>query len=726
MPLQLDPSAQSFYALIDPKYRQPASEQFGLRSHLCLEGVQRVERGFDKETLHWGSLAVPLELHDQFQNNVAKAAISGAKLYLHEERTMIFPLYYEMDLDLTTEPHQFRFATEVILSGVPQEMSEDVRIEKCMRFSKFPPPLANDRINNKLPKERETRWWDVIQAIHDVCVEYNEVPRLPAQVARFICVFLHIAFVREIQKVVASFYPESLTKEKGIGKLTMGILVNHGPLVYQSPEVNVKTGVSTYKMGAHYYMSGWSVTQTQALWIMESTMWALKARFPGKPEEFWRKMIDIAGLTANTGGMRMPYSRKTKKCNVCTKGSGISRAQASGGPCLHCGGGGKVSVDRYYGPGALIIGNGKFHPHNRAWHRFHRIPAHVLRICSVRTTDTAPIPDFNSKSKPEPVLKHDPYKQLVSAIGEGAADRKRKRICDTLQAEEDDPRVSETLRIHNQFSAFDRGETPSTRYRVELVKGDLRRDAVEQILPELLGTLLHPCFDAPLDGACIVHEAGEDSAPSYIMAFPKRKSSADGRCFNRIADRGSGPGMHSRKCTYFKFLREDAKGTGMPVVMQLCRNDNPKPSTRSSQKPCCVFRGLKGAKKPNKDTVWGGKIMVVPPDKKNPAEVLQKIRNCFFLPKDQTAEKSSAMAEVETARAMQRYAGGVPKTPLCGPDLTYNYAISKLVKEDQDKQEVHRKLMAQVTASTTTGSDGTARRMSEDEGSFAGGDYLGY
>lgn len=722
MPIQLDPSAQSFYGLIDSIYRQPAGEQPGRRSHMCLEGVQRVDRGFDMETLHWGTLAVPMSLHDTFQENVAKATIAGAKLFLHEERTPVFPLYFEMDMDLVTLAHEFRFVTEVILSGVPKDMTEDPRMEKYMKLPSLPPPMANDRVNSKLPKERNVQWWDLIHAIRDVCVEYNEVPILPAVVARFLCVFFHIALVRVIQKEVRTFYSE-LSDEESVGKLTTCILINHGPIVYERPDLNPKTGVSTYKMGAHYYMRGCTVTQTQALWIMENVLWELKKQFPGKPEEYWRKLIDTAGLMASSGGMRMPYSYKTKKCDVCTKNSGGLRAagSASSATCLHCGGGGKIVVNRYYGPGAMLIGNGKFYPQDRVWHRFFRIPAFVLKMCTVRTSDSEPMRGFVSKNKKEPVLKHDPFRQLVSLIGEAAAERKRKRICEALQVDENDPKVMETLRIQNQFHAFDRGETPLVKHRVELIVGDPRRTALDNVLPELLGTLLHPCFDAPLDGACLVYEGDEESAPAYIVAFPKRQTTADGRCFNRLPERGSGPGVHSRKCTYFKFIREDPAGTGMPVVVQLCRNDNVKTSTRASQRPCCITHRSGGGapKRLRQDKAWPGQAMKVPPNRSDPLGALSKIRDCFFLPKEQHHAKSMSLAEVEAARCTKRYAGGVPETPLCGPDLSYNYAVSKAVKEDPVKQKAHRKRFSVETTSVAAGA--------RAEGDFTIGDaYLGY
>jgi hypothetical protein len=659
------PNTQAFYELIDPQCRQAPGRLSGDVTHTCMEGVQRIDRGGGTiETLHSGVLSIPIEHHDLFKHNVAKTVISGAKLHLSECRTNVFPKYFEIDLDVPHEPHTMRFLLDVIDKGVPRELTEDPRLEVYAKFPAKPPFLANDRVNAKLSKTPS--WWELLSAIRDVCIEYNEAPLLDPQVARFMCLFVHVAFARVIQKVVRSFYPRAY--EDNAGQLLVSILVNKGPLVYESPPLDPKTGMRVYKMGAHYYMAGTIVSNTQSMWIDASVVLALKEAFPGRPMEFWNKLVD------RTDCVRMPFSYKAVSCKFCVKGK----------HCMHCQGVRKTSGDRCYAPGIQVIGSGNLYPQDKQWVKFYRVPAHVLALCTVRTPAVAAQPGFEiPKGAPEPVLKQDPFRQLVSSVGLSLAEKKRKQVCEELQVDVEDPRVNKTLRIHNQWLAFDRGETASTRCRVELIPGDPRRDALDRTLPQLLGKL-HQRFDAPLDGACLVYEAGADSAPSHIDAYPVRKSSADGWCFNRMPERGTGPGLHSCKRTYFRVTREGAR-TGLAETTQKCGNPNDKATNRTFQVPCSAPRSAKRKRSEAAPVAWSGKTVTVTNDEKT----MQALRDMFFLPKDQTCEKAEALATVEVAsgRIAKKFPGGIPIAPMCGPHPLYNHYLSSKRGESAEKQE---------------------------------------
>lgn len=658
---RLSQGTVSFFKSLPTECRETKEAMPDGITHCLLDGAQYCE--VTGEALHRGylSLANPLvytEAMKRLGKLLKQIQTARHQPVCMDERKSIpnFPFFVEIDLDTDLGPIDLHYYTNVIKSEVPPEMiasSGIVRDRLGLRLDgDFVQSLSHRVVrrlhdaghlspnaeSGELEPVPSATWLDVLEAVSQTMMEHNEDEDLPRSLLMFVSAFVHIAFARVIQRAVHGFY-DSVILDTTDSRLTIAVLTNQGPDALKKKPPKKVGGVAKFKMGSHMVMPFAIMDQTRALCVYEYAIRLLKDKFPGKPDEFWRGLIDVGPVMADSGGMRMPY---------CAK-----------------------SADdwRWYGPTAMLIGDGSFINKERWLNLFYNKYEYLLLTCSLRT-DAEPLEGFDSSGKPEPVIEADPVRQLARRIGDDTAEAYVRRLCADHGVQRTDPKVREIVRIVNLFASVDGGKTPKIRKQIPLAAGDPRREAINKWFPELARTTLHPKFESEVDAAYLVYEG---HGPAHLYIFPKRNSPAAGECYNRDPGRrGYGqPGRHSScKHTYFRLDREGKDGRIM--LRQMCSNPHVQFETRLN---------AQRDRKASSCKAWAGYARaVVAREGRLQESVVNSVRDCFFLPHEQTDTASIELANANKAIIKRRYNQSPPMFQLCGPTSVYTERVRVLIK----------------------------------------------
>jgi hypothetical protein len=437
------------------------------------------------------------------------------------------------------------------------------------------------------------------------------------------------------------------------------------------------------------------------MYLCEATMQAWAATFPGRLKEYYTDKIDMLPISRPMGAMRKMLARKVAKCGACPKKR--KRVAGDGGAtaaCGVCGGGGKLPTEAYYGPSALLLGDGSLAP-TRDSRKFLRNIATANARCTIwcppppppKNEGDPPIdmaePGFKSGGRPAPMLASEPRAQMERMRGEEYAAKVVRQLCTEFKVKEDDARVKDALRLLNKFHTSDR-KVAAYRHRELLLPGDPRLEALQRVAPQILSQFLKTeRFNCPIyPGAVIVYGGRKPKTiPEYIVFFPDRNRGGDGWCLNRkpegrFRSEDTAPiGQHSSyKNTWFR-LELCSGHQGFPAIQQLCTNPNKKTDGTRFECPCCLH--------------WGGckrdiRVMGVP----KYHAMVAALRNCVVLPSLQTPEESQRWATLWAARSAKPVlTNGVPGVMLVGPDESFNLCMSIALKEDPGDILTHQAVL---------------------------------
>lgn len=688
-------AVKRFYASLPPEGRRPAEDMKGTVTHRCLEGCV-YENG---SPLHYGVLAIPPDQREVFTTQFSNVVSHNHNVYLDEKRSHpVFPMFAELDFKTGVDALELMWLIKVVRDEVPKDMFEsslsqeymveyiDNDLVRSLTSTVYTKLERQELIHNNQPT-KDLTWSVLLDVIRDDVAENNIVDHPPLKVMRFLAIYFHVALARVMQRAFREFYP-GCSDEDAKALFKVAILINRAPDAF-APEPG-----KIYNFGAHLYFSGLFVTQPQALYLMEYACTECRKKFPGRAEKMWNTLFDMMPLISRTGGMRLPFSRKASPCKRCKK---RKRGEARS-TCSECNGVGKTTSNQYYGPAALLVGNGNLPPEAPA-RRFLRKYKGTLELCTVFTTVTEPVAGFDATGKPAPSNVADPHKQMTVLRGEEYAAQQINKLCKQFGVKEDDPIIGEAVNLMNKLYISDKHLSKST-YIELLLDRDPRLIHLTKIFPQLAADAFKDeCWKSPIfNGAVIVHHGNKQSPPNYIVIWPERRSMADGRCYNRRPEHKhrtsfsceTPPGEHSYRNTWFKLHREDPNNMGRPTITQMCSNPNSNPRVYMK---CCHQ--------------WDGHKVVIKYKDDQHVSFVRNLRNCFF------TEQTSAASE-DMARKMVKFHGPiyrksqVPAILMVGPDDRYNYELSAALEETRTQlatqSEQVRRLTGQETTATSTNS----------------------
>lgn len=475
-------------------------------------------------------------------------------------------------------------------------------------------------------------------------------------------------FAEPISKLVGiavGLVTQRCTAELVVEKVDLitAVLTSHGADAFDGKRVICST---------HVVVPCVVVNEGNGLRVVEAVQ-AIIYTVPGAETYLDDNSVD-RGIYNNGGGLRLPFTVKTKMCSACAESK-------SNHLCGECGGSRMLCEQRFYGPTALL-NNLEYYEAPQAMHtnerwvnQWYTSRPFVLASASARlgVRQLRELTKFSSRPSKRPaveLLSPLQKKRLVKMVNHGTDVHPDTHV-----------RLSnvDVLREHILAApAYGRRQNV-----VPILPDDSRYKATEAIF----GYLIEMVFDTDeftkqrkkvaIRSMAIKYDSF--GAPVWISV--RLKGRAAQLCFNRRVagphDDPTRPGQHRQSTSHFTLYREMSgygfKFKGFVALEQRCTNTK-SDDTRRSQCSCKDWKGI----------VRRVKFSSVK-SKEEAMKNRENLRSLFFEKSKMTDDESRCIFEKSQRDLLRRYRKedyeNNAMEKLCGPSELYNTLVKNLVLE---------------------------------------------
>jgi hypothetical protein len=690
-PCKISAPAREFYDIVDAtanwhcKLSTAELQARGLRpSHFSLDGRQ-----YDAGSLvHGGVLSIP----DDRLRAFSQQATRVEWLHLHEIKSPVHPAFFDVDMSVNTHKKEWWTMLIAIVEAAELDHDELANSEHLRSYLKLPTlhPETTDLPYGMVERLREARppspgslvcpwtWLDVARATLDPeAFDGVFVDATSPAVVRPLIIVLLMALGKITQQVARTFYPEVAEDDSKMQVFMVGnySAEDHTLRFPENPEKRET------KLGAHLYFRQLYVSTETQMYIWQAVVDRCVEAFPVVPgddgaQAFWQTTFDPAPYMSRVGGLRMPFSLKAAPCKRCNN---TAKRRA----CDWCGGMGRMSSPRYYGPLCRLLPAGAVDTSEKGLSSlFNRI--WLVHMCTVRVAfGTEETPGAVLEGRRTPVNMHQVHRQHHKdrlGAARSAAEIKQFERKTGLKDGPAMQHVLATVNLTADMYGLMPEKPPALSALLPLHEGDDRFVALREAFPALLSELFHPCYlSSTVTAASIVQHSVASGEPKLINVFVRGGGAC--RCFNRVVDaadpavagdvpagaRGDVAGVPGRHSNWHNtvFFTINRQGKGHGQITQRCCNKQLKTNRRSSR--------ASQSGRPTSCADWGGESRDV--DRKH----AQFVRDFFFTRAQQSDEQCRrdvvAQAKSLVKRHRKRFNAEI------GATEKYEEYVSKVVKK---------------------------------------------
>lgn len=577
-------------------------------SHTIMNGVEYT-RG---HMLHNGSLYAPSDKDGarQFATIYSQAINIGADLYISENRTLHFPLFFDIDCRLENETPTLNMLmalaaeAKIPLPKVVHDELENIMIANEIARANGINDKHNSNNSNNSNNNLEVTETIDLQAATTRLIDddddnsermslENAVPALtPVQFAWLMDAGLDgLAVI--IQRELITFFPDA--------KPTDALFTAYLAKSTDDPRKTHSIGTGEkIKKGLHIHFRHCIVNSERARRIRISVIDRV-FRLAGGPfgpnqkmnRSFWEETIDENVYIG--AGCRLVYSYKAEECprkhavarrqqasnqSSMEKGS-IINVKDPAHDCDLCGGKRKVKVDRTY-QGAYKLVNGKQIKDIDFVGNVHR----QVILCSIRVPPNTALTDgFSAAGKPE-IQSNYTIREYEAQYGEAAA-RKLTQTYGTSSETMQDYAAQTDSRHREMCAQNDVGYNASS---FQVLFRDDDRYVFAKTLIEMYVSKIHPDFN----GVEITHMKMQLPSARSTTSMPSLYAYTNSRlCMNKtnyingsFGDDTRSLASHDNRASASLFFVLHLRSTGEAELVQCCFSRSNETNYRRSRKNC--------------------------------------------------------------------------------------------------------------------------------------------
>lgn len=586
-------------AIKDFRVKLSAEElrQLGLEpSHTILNGVEWC----NGQILHAGSLYIPndRDANSVFLSKYSDAIANEGQLYISENRTRLFPMFFDIDCKLQQTPQSVDMLQRMISHTqvrirdyTATQLAAYIAEQNRRRIAAIMAP-ADTTASEPSEPEVVVELNDNTQSVHVPDVQYLNRLTEPQFADLFEVAMTAIAIV--VQKELQSFYPSVLpTDPIFTGYVATCAQSRDGP--------NITGAEHTYKRGMHLHFRNCIVDSTRAKRIRLGVIDRLRATFGGpygvsdQDTRYWTEVVDECVYTGS--GLRMLFSLKAKNCNnvtcpslkrrnarelMCASGadvpsssSGRHRPSMNDAVC-ECGGKGKLRIDRSYRVTHRVIKGEVQTDINLTAN-----PISQLRMCTIRVPpDTILTEGFDAQGKPDLSDQYTIH-EYAAQYGPTASQKIKRQYIDEVirnYVAQADARHREMCQA-SDVAYRDNGFIP-------LLPNDERYIKAKQLV-EQSARYIHPDFSGVVVHQIKLNQTRGKALPS-LYAYTTSRLCLNKTCYmqENHMDDCTRLGTHTNRSSPTLYFALHLLETGEAQLIQCCYSGSDEPNFRRSQTKC--------------------------------------------------------------------------------------------------------------------------------------------